>query len=99
MVDLLSVFDHPSLMGPAALLLQLLPLLAGRVSLAQFAKLAAALGLVSPESFSLVQVLREEGGNVSATARRLRLSPKTIYRRVARAGLKLSSFRTSNGPL
>jgi D-alanyl-D-alanine dipeptidase len=87
-------------MSAAALLLQILPYLAGRVTLAQFALVAAALGLVGPASVvpDLAQVLQEANGNVCAAARLLGVCPKTIYRRAARAGMTVSSLRTSNGP-
>lgn len=95
------------------LLRQMMPFLAGRLALAPFTALALALGAVNepdrsidrstdpddedPE-YDLVEALRLAGGNVSAAARRCRVCPKTIYRRLRAAGVELSTLRTSSAP-
>lgn len=70
----------------------LLPVLAGRVTLAQFTAVCLAVGVVD-RSTDLVHVLLEEAGNVMATARRMNVSTKTIYRRMRSADLSPASFR------
>jgi DNA-binding NtrC family response regulator len=96
------------------LLRQMLPYLAGRLTLAEFTVLALALGAerrpsgsprrrpaavplgVDPRAL-LPQVLQEEKGNISAAARRLHVSTKTIYRWLAKSGKDIVEIR-ANGP-
>lgn len=88
-------------MRPEALQLfrQLMPHLAGRITLAEFTLLAVAiLDVEADPPGDLVDVLQEEGGNVTAAARRLGLAPKTIYRRLAKLGKDIVEIR-SNSPL
>lgn len=86
------------------LLRQMMPFLAGRLTLPHFTALALALGaLPDPDEaedpeYDLVEALRLAGGNVSAAARLLRVCSKTIYRRLRSAGVDLSTLRTSTGP-
>lgn len=82
--------------APHALIRDLLPILAGRITLAEFTAVCLALGLVGPprpEQF--LQVLQEEAGNVSATARRLRVCTKTIYRWARASGFAITAARRS----
>ncbi len=77
------------------LLRQMLPYLAGRLTLAQFTAVALALGAVDhrhPDD--LVHVLQEVNGNVSAAARRLGVATKTIYRRLAKSGKDIAEIRS-----
>jgi len=78
---------------------QLLPHLAGRLTLAEFTLLAVAILDVDPEPVAgdVHQVLLQEGGNVSAAARRLGVATKTVYRRLAKSGKDIVEIRTS-GP-
>ena len=89
------------------LLHQMMPYLAGRLTLPHFAALALALGAIDdhddPEDeedpeYDLAGALRLAGGNVSAAARLLRVCTKTVYRRLRAAGMVPASFRTSSVP-
>lgn len=86
------------------LLHQMMPYLAGRLTLPHFTALALALGAApDPEEdedpeYDLVEALRLAGGNVSAAARLLRVCSKTVYRRLRAAGVVPASFRTSSAP-
>lgn len=75
----------------------LMPYMAGRLTLAQFTLLAVATLDVEADlprlPGDLVHVLQEEGGNVSAAARRLGVATKTIYRRLAKSGMDIVEIR------
>ncbi len=74
----------------------LIPILAGQVTLAQFKAVCLAIGLVAPfKREQLSGVLQEERGNISATARRMRVCNKTIYRWIRASGLSVKEIRAS----
>ncbi len=81
---------------------KLMPFLAGRLTLADFTRLAVAAGAVGaspplPQG-DVAGVVRQVGGNVSEAARLLGVCPKTVYRKLKAAGLSPDSLRTSTGP-
>ncbi len=80
---------------------ELMPFLAGRLTLADFTRLALAAGAVDTSPHppgDLAGVIRQAGGNVSEAARLLGVCTKTIYRRLRAAGVSPDSLRTSTGP-
>ena len=84
------------------LLAEMIPHLAGRVSLSQFVAIALVLGVIRPPGpltpEALDQVLQEEAGNVSAAARRLGVCTKTIYRHLRRLRVRPAKFRPPGAP-
>src|SRR4030042_2020682 len=82
------------------LLRQMMPFLAGKLTLVQFSNLALALG--APDArhpADLVAVLKDESLNISATARRLGLCSKTVYRRLKNLGIDVAGLRAETHSL